>query len=303
MTCERVDAWLARAAGRLAGAGLDEPRFEARLLLAHALGWSAESVLRHASDLLSGETLRRADALVERRRRREPAAHILGRREFWGLEFQVTPDVLDPRPDSETLIEAALAEIGGRDAPLRIVDLGTGTGCLMLSLLSMLPNATGLGVDLSAAAVEVARRNADRLGLGDRARFRIGAWGEGVPPGCDLVVANPPYIPTAEIDRLQAEVAMWEPRLALDGGADGLAAYRSLFPAIAGMLRPDGFAAVEIGAEQGDDAAALAAASGLGLRRRVRDLGGRDRCLILALRASGPKKQLEKNGPPSRVVA
>ena len=302
MTGEKVNAWLGRAADLLALAGLEEPRFEARLLLGHAAGWSPEAVLGHAADALPEEIGRRADALVERRCRREPAAHILGRREFRGLDFEVTPDVLDPRPDSETLVEAALAEIVGQHAPMRIVDLGTGTGCLLLSLLSALANATGLGVDLSAAAVEVARRNAGRLGLSGRAEFRIGDWAAVMPSGADLVVANPPYVPTGQIDRLQPEVALWEPRVALDGGPDGLAAYRRLFPAIAGLLRPGGFAAVEIGSEQAADAGALAEASGLALRRRVRDLAGRDRCLILFPQGSRSKKQLEKNDPPSRVV-
>ena len=302
MSGKTVDAWLAQAAGLLAGAGLEEPRFEARLLLGHAAGWSAEAVLGHGAEALPEEVGRRADALVERRRRREPAAQILGLREFWGLEFEVTAEVLDPRPDSETLVGAALAEISDPTAPLRIVDLGTGTGCLLLSLLSMLPNATGLGVDLSRAAVEVARRNAGRLGLSDRAEFRIGDWAEGVPAGTDLVVANPPYIPTGQIDRLQPEVAVWEPRLALDGGVDGLAAYRRLFPAIGGLLRPGGFAAVEVGSEQAAAAGALAESFGLSLRHCVQDLGGRDRCLILARLGSRSKKQLEKNDPPSRVV-
>jgi release factor glutamine methyltransferase len=279
---ERVEAWLGRAAGLLAEAGVEEPRLEARLLLAGAAGWAPESILAKRAELLPEEIQRRADAMVERRRRREPASQILGRREFWGLEFQVTPEVLDPRPDSETLIEAALARIGNRGAAVRVLDLGTGTGCLLLAILTELANARGLGIDLSPAALRVAGANAANLNLMDRARFALGNWGQGLAEEFDLILANPPYIPAGELDALQPEVARWEPRLALDGGRDGLDAYRRLAPDLARLLAPGGFAAVEIGSGQAADVGSICARSGLEVLDCARDLGGRERCLLLA---------------------
>jgi len=282
MNALTVEAWLGRAADLLKAAGVEEPRLEARLLLAGAAGWTAETTLSRRRERIPEEIALHADRMVERRRRRQPASHILGRREFWGLEFEVTREVLDPRPDSETVVAAALARIGTRAAPLRVVDFGTGTGCLLLALLSELPNAQGLGVDLSPAAIRIARANADRLGLSARARFAQGDWGEGLAEGVDVILSNPPYIPRAEIALLQPEVACWEPRLALDGGEDGLEAYRRLAPEIARLLAPQGFAAVEIGWNQAAAVAAICARSRLSVRDRERDLGGHHRCLILA---------------------
>lgn len=280
MSAGTVEAWLARAAALLAEAGIEEARLEARLLLAEAGGWPPEALLSRRADRLAEETRFRAEAMLERRRRREPAAHILGRREFRGLEFEVTPDVLDPRPDSETVIEAALLRIGNRDASLRVLDLGTGTGCLLLAALSELPDARGLGVDLSAAAIEVATSNARRLGLARRARFVVGDWGKGLSKGFDVILCNPPYVPAGEIAGLQPEVALWEPTLALSGGEDGLDAYRRLAPEVARLLLPGGFAAVEIGQDQGAAVGAIGDRAGLSVSRCVKDLGGRDRCLI-----------------------
>ncbi len=280
MSAETVEGWLARAAALLAAAGIEEPRLEARLLLAEAGRWPPEALLSRRAERLPDETRRRAEAMRERRRRREPAAHILGRREFWGLEFEVTPDVLDPRPDSETVIEAALSRIGNRSASLRVLDLGTGTGCLLLAALSELPNARGLGVDLSVAAIEVAASNAERLGLCRRARFVAGDWGQGLSKGFDVILCNPPYVPAGEIAGLQPEVALWEPALALSGGEDGLDAYRKLAPEVARLLLPAGFAAVEIGRDQGAAVGAIGERWGLSASRCVKDLGGRDRCLI-----------------------
>jgi release factor glutamine methyltransferase len=279
---ERVEAWLDRAAGLLAEAGVEEPRLEARLLLAGAAGWAPEAILARRSEPVPEEILLRADAMLERRARREPASHIFGRREFWGLEFQVTSEVLDPRPDSETLIEAALARIGNRAAPLRVLDLGTGTGCLLLAILNELPYARGLGIDLSPAALRVAEANAARLGLSERAAFALGAWGHGLAEEFDLILVNPPYIPSGELDGLQPEVARWEPRLALDGGRDGLEAYRRMTPDLARLLAPSGFAAVEIGLGQAAEVGSICARSGLRILDCARDLGGRGRCLLLA---------------------
>ena len=298
MSAETVEAWLGRAAALLQAAGVEEPRWEARLLLAGAAGWTAETTLSRRREPVPDEIAQRADRMVDRRRQRQPASQILGRREFWGLEFEVTREVLDPRPDSETVVAAALARIGARRAPLRVVDLGTGTGCLLLALLSELPNAQGLGIDASPAAVRIARANAERLGVSDRARFATGDWGEGLSEGVDVILTNPPYIPRAGIDRLQPEVALWEPRAALDGGADGLDAYRRLAPHIARLLAPAGYATVEIGVNQAETVGAICAASGLAVLGRERDLGGRDRCLVLARKSSRSKKTVGKTPSP-----
>ncbi|HEX6101956.1 MAG TPA: peptide chain release factor N(5)-glutamine methyltransferase [Alphaproteobacteria bacterium] len=282
MSGETVEAWLGRAARLLAEAGVEEPRLEARILLAGAAGWPPASIFARRGERLADETARRAGAMLDRRRRRQPAAQILGRREFWGLEFEVTPNVLDPRPDTETLVSAALGRIGNRAAPLRVLDLGTGTGCLLLAFLNELPNAQGLGVDLSPAAVRLAGANAARLGLSGRARFAIGDWGGGLVEEFDVILSNPPYIPSGEIAGLQPEVARWEPWLALDGGADGLDAYRRLAPHLVRLLHPAGFAAVEVGSTQAAAVGSVFARSGLHLLHCARDLAGRERCLLLA---------------------
>jgi len=295
MSALTVQAWVARAAELLGAAGVDEPRFEARLLLAAAAGWSAETALGHRSESLPEDIVQRADSMLERRRQRQPVSQILGTREFWGLEFEVTPEVLDPRPDSETVVTTALGCIGDCAAPLRILDLGTGTGCLLLALLSELPNARGLGVDVSSAAAQVAQANATRLELADRARFVVGNWGEGLSGAFDVILANPPYVPSAEIAGLQPEVARWEPRIALDGGADGLDGYRKLALQIARLLSEDGFAAVEIGWDQAAAIQTLCAGSGLAVRNCARDLAGRDRCLVIGRSAAGQKNSW-KNG-------
>ncbi len=298
MSPQTVETWLGHAAALLGAAGVEEPRLEARLLLAGAAGWTAETMLSRRREQIPEEIARRADRMVERRRQRQPASQILGRREFWGLEFEVTPEVLDPRPDSETVVAAALARVGNRAAPLRVLDFGTGTGCLLIALLSELPNALGLGIDVSPAAVLVARANAERLGFSSRARFATGDWGQGLIESVDVVLANPPYIPRAEVVRLQPEVARWEPWLALDGGEDGLDAYRRLAPDIARLLAPDGFAAVEIGINQAPSVGGICAGSGLVVVERGRDLGGRDRCLILACKSGRGKKTVGKiQGP------
>ncbi|HXV23331.1 MAG TPA: peptide chain release factor N(5)-glutamine methyltransferase [Alphaproteobacteria bacterium] len=301
MSHENVQSWLVRAAALLAEAGIEDSRFEARLLLAEAAGWPAETIIARHGQHLPEDAVRRAEMLLQRRCRRQPASHILGRREFWGMEFEVRPEALDPRPDSETVVAAALAQIGNRAVPFRVLDFGTGTGCLLLALLSELPNARGVGLDLSEAAARLARANAERLGLSSRAQFVVGDWGEGLAGEFDVIVSNPPYVPTAAIGRLQPEVALWEPRLALDGGKDGLEAYRKLGTWIAGLLHPNGFAAIEIGWDQASAVGGIVGRSGLTVLCRAQDLGGRDRCLLLGHGHSRAKKQLEKGGLPSRV--
>jgi release factor glutamine methyltransferase len=280
-----VSEAIAAAARRLAGAGIDGAAIDARLLIQEATRCSREELLRHSARRLSAAETSRLVALIARRAEREPLSHILGRREFWSLSLRVTRDCLDPRPDSETVVEAALARLADPAGSLRVLDFGTGSGCLLLALLSELPLATGIGVDASDAALAVARENAERLGLAGRAQFVAGDWGRGIGGAFDAIVANPPYIARADIDALAPEVARHEPRLALDGGPDGLDAYRALLPDIARLLAPAGFAAIEIGAGQRAAVAGLADSAGLVCADVKRDLAGRERCLILVARA------------------
>ncbi|MBF0249645.1 MAG: peptide chain release factor N(5)-glutamine methyltransferase [Alphaproteobacteria bacterium] len=261
----------------LRGAGIDEPVLEARLLLGFVLGGGPERVLADRDEPLSADQARALADAVERRARRVPLSQIVGRREFWSLDFKVTADTLTPRADSETIVETALERAPG--TPASVLDLGTGTGCLLLALLSEWKGASGVGVDASEDALAVARDNAAGLGLADRARFIRADWRE---PGWaarlggpfDVVVSNPPYIPEADIAGLEPDVRDHEPRLALSGGADGLDAYRVLVRALAGLLRPGGLAVFEVGVAQADDVRALLTAAGMdGVQARA-DLGG-----------------------------
>ncbi len=270
----RLEVAVARAAERLAQAGIEAPRREARLLAAHLLGHAGRDGW---IDPLA------FDALVERRASHEPFAFITGMRGFWTLEFSVSAETLIPRADSETLIEAALAHVAHRSHVRRILDLGTGTGCLLLAALAEFPRAWGLGIDIAAGAAALAQRNARACGLADRARFMAGAWADAVGRGAfDLILCNPPYIPAADIGALMPEVSMHEPRRALDGGADGLQAYRAILPSLPRLLRPGGFAVVELGQGQHADVAALASAAGLVEVACRADLGGIARALVLA---------------------
>jgi len=268
------------ATERLAAAGVDDPAFDARVLLAECVGLAPAAVSLHGADTLSAAAAERFAALIDRRAAREPVSHLLGRRGFWTLDLEVTAATLDPRPDSETVVEAVLAAIPERAAPLRVVDFGTGSGCLLLAVLSEYSWARGLGIDRSDAALAVAQRNAERSGLAQRARFALGDWGTGLDGPFDLIVTNPPYIPAAEIDTLAPEVACFEPRGALDGGPDGLACYRALAPDLARLLAPGGLAVLEIGAGQAAAVESILAAAGLTPDGRRRDLGGIERCLL-----------------------
>ncbi len=263
------------AARRLEGMSAT-PRLDAELLMAHALGISREAMLLGATRDPAPSSF---DDLVARRLAHEPVAYITGTRAFWTIELAVGPGVLVPRPDSETLIEAAIDHFGAA-GPVAILDLGTGPGTLLLAALDQWPDARGLGVDRSAAALAYARRNADRLGLAARAEFRLGNWDEGVQRRFDLILCNPPYIESAA--PLPADVADWEPPGALYAGADGLDDYRRLAPRIGCLLAPGGIACIEIGAGQEEAARALFAAEGFTVSSRA-DLKGIARCLILRL--------------------
>lgn len=278
----RYDALLRDAAVALTTAGIDNARFEARLLLAHAGGVTSEWLIAHSEEIAPTAVAEAIRALTARRVRREPMAYILGEREFWGLPFKVSPAVLVPRPDSETLIEAALALMPGRAEPWRILDLGVGSGCLLLTLLREFPNARGVGMDASPAALAMAEANADALGVGARVSLVGGDWQE---PGWagrlggpfDLLVSNPPYIETSAIERLMPEVARFEPRLALDGGGDGLSAYRAIARGAAGLVVPGGRVLVEAGEGQAPEISAFFSLAGFAVEPSWKDLGGIDR--------------------------
>jgi release factor glutamine methyltransferase len=271
---------LAAATRRLAAAGIEAPGREARLLLAAASGLSASTILGWPERGIAAEAEAGFDALVARRAAREPLSRILGVREFWSLPFKVTPATLDPRADTETIVEAALAALPDRARAYRLLDLGTGTGCILLALLSELPASHGIGVDRSAAAIAVAAENAAALGLAARGAFVIGDWAAAISHGFDVIVTNPPYIRSGDIAGLAPEVRSHDPKAALDGGADGLDPYRILAPEIARLLAPGGIAALEIGDGQAADVMALLGGAGLTLAPPRADLAGRTRAVI-----------------------
>ena len=276
-----VGATLETAVRRLYAAGIDSARLDARLLLGDVLQLETADLVAHPERPLAGPEGERFRDLIERRCRHQPVSQLLACREFWGLAFRVTADTLIPRPETEVVVEQALAGIADRGRPLRILDLGTGTGCLLLALLHELPRAAGLAIDRSPAALAVARANAEALGLAARAEFRLGNWTEGLSESFDLIVSNPPYISTPDMDRLGPEVAHHEPRLALHGGQDGLDCYRAIAVGLGGVLRPDGRLLLEIGADQGDSVPAVFAAAGFRCTARHNDLAGLPRCLVL----------------------
>ena len=268
-------------ARRLEAAGVDSARLDARLLIGAATGENSAGLIAHPERRLSAQEADQLDAMVARRRAREPIAHILGSREFWSLEFDVSASVLTPRPDSETLIEAACQHIPAPERPFRVLDLGTGSGCLLLALLHEFPVASGVGVDISPAAVALARRNGARLGVGARAAFVVGDWAAPIAGRFDVVMSNPPYIATAEVAGLAPEVARYEPVGALDGGHDGLDAYRALLPITFQLLAPGGVALFEMGAGQHQAICSLARACGFEIAGLAADLAGFPRVAIL----------------------
>ena len=264
---------LADAARQLAQVS-DTPLLDAELLLAHALGIEREQLLLKRPADVPAEF----DALLARRLTGEPIAYIIGTRGFWTIELEVAPGVLIPRPDSETLIDAAVAHFRGAPGPKRILDLGTGSGALLLAGLDQWRQATGLGIDSSPAALAIAERNAERLAMADRAEFCLSDWAAGITERFDLILCNPPYIATSAT--LGPGVAKYEPHIALFAGSDGLDAIRRLAPQLPPLLDAGGLAAIEIGYDQSDAAAALLANGGLSANL-ARDLAGRPRAILL----------------------
>ena len=293
MSAAAVAVVLAAATDRLRAAGVDSPRKEARLLLAYVLGLQAIDIVADRTPQLSAEELSRFDDVVQRRAAREPLAYIVGRREFWSLEFAVDPSVLIPRPESEILVEEALRRFPDREASLRVADLGTGSGCLLLAFLSERPAARGMGTDVSEGVLAVAARNAQALGLAGRAEFAYGNWTGVLSGSFDAIFVNPPYIVTDAIAGLPPEVARYEPRLALDGGQDGLSAYRTIAAGLKRHISPCGFAFFEVGQDQAPLVQTVLEQNGLAVSGTVCDLAGIPRCLVASATADAlTKKEL-----------
>ena len=273
------------------GHGVPTPELDARILICHQAGITHEAFAAHPEVTLSDSVVREIMHAAKRRCEREPVSRIIGEREFWGLEFTLGASSLDPRPDTETLVQAALDVAAVHDSakPLAILDMGTGSGCILVALLHEMRAAHGVGVDRDLETLKIARVNAHRHGLGDRAGFVCASWMDGLSGAFDIIVSNPPYIRSEEISLLEPEVALFDPRDALDGGHDGLDAYRWIIPQLAQILKPGGWALFEVGDNQAADVCALFQAegggNGFGELRRMPDLAGHIRC-IAAQRSS-----------------
>jgi release factor glutamine methyltransferase len=280
------------AARLLRQAGIETPELDARLLLCHAAGLSHEAYVAGLEDGLEPHAAARFGAYVERRLAGEPVSRIIGVREFYGRTFRIDASTLDPRPDTETLVEAALALVdreGLCERPLKLLDLGTGSGCILITLLAELPQASGVGVDVSLPALQAARKNAHALGVGTRASFVASDWLEAVEGSFDLVVANPPYLSAADMSGLALEVRDHDPGPALDGGPDGLSAYRRIAPGLRKALRPGGFALFEIGHTQAEAVSGFLVGAGLAPEEEPwRDLAGRPRVVAARSRVKAP---------------
>ncbi|MGH2341310.1 peptide chain release factor N(5)-glutamine methyltransferase [Segnochrobactraceae bacterium EtOH-i3] len=278
---ESAAALVRQLRDRFRVAGLMTPELDARLLVALALGIPPERLPFLGQEPVSTAVRTAAEAYARRRLSGEPVGRIRGVREFWGLPFRLSPATLEPRADTETLISAALALMadGTPERPLRIADIGTGSGAILVALLSEWPHAIGTGIDISAEAIQTARENAVAAGVGGRAFFAVGNYLAPLAPGYDLIASNPPYIPAAEIATLAPEVRDHDPRRALDGGVDGLDAYRAILAAAAGRLTAGGLLLLEIGAGQEHDVGRIAETAGLPVCGHHRDLAGHVRVL------------------------
>jgi release factor glutamine methyltransferase len=276
MPLETARTLIGEARRAFEAVGIETAALDARILLQHAAQLAHEEIAANPDRAIAAAKVKRFRELVARRAAREPVSRILGEREFHGRSFEVTQAVLDPRPDTETLIDAALAR---RPGPKRLLDLGTGSGAIIVTLLAEWPEATGIATDLSAAALEVAERNAGRHKVNERVRFVHGNWFEGVDGQFDLILSNPPYIPSGEIAGLAADVRCFDPLRALDGGPDGLEAFRRIAAGAGRHLAPGGAVLMEIGAGQNAEVEAIFQAAGLSCQETARDLSGHIRCL------------------------
>jgi len=274
-----LDTAVRDAARQFEDAGVDHPMLDVRILICHALGIDRARMATSGERMLSEEERKTIRSMIGRRCRREPVARILGRREFWSLPFGLNEATLEPRPDSETIIEVTLKKLAGRQ-DVSILDAGTGTGCLLLALLHELPQATGVGADVNPQAVEQARDNAAALGLDTRAVIRISNWLDNiVSDRFDVIVSNPPYIQSQDIPTLMPEVRNYDPLLAMDGGSDGLDAYHALIPQLSQRLKPGGFVVFEVGEGQAQSVGELLTQHGFKDISFHEDLGGITRCV------------------------
>ena len=281
-TLESVAAALEWGRRALLEADIETPALDARLLLGAAMQCEAATLFAHRERSVSMAMQRSYRRLIEGRVGRRPVSRLLGRRGFWDFDLDIDDSVLDPRPDSETLIEAVLERVVDRLLPFRALDLGVGSGCLLLALLRELPNANGFAVDISEEAVACARLNARKLGLGGRSNFIVGDWGAAFDAGFDIIVANPPYVADLEFAQLAPEVMQYDPALALCGGVDGLDCYRRLVDNLARLLTPGGFVVVECGAGQAVRVAEIFNPLSLNVVDFSSDLTGETRCIIAA---------------------
>jgi release factor glutamine methyltransferase len=271
-----------RAASLLAEVGIETPKRDARVLLCEAAHIDHAALLRDPDAHLSYRAAARLQAFVERRLAREPVSRILGRREFWGLTLRVTPDVLDPRADTETVVATAVETLQERrDEPLRILDLGTGSGALLCALLSEFSRAFGVGVERDGPACRIARENLAACDFAARSALLRGEWGEALAGGFELVVSNPPYIRFADVETLAPEVRDYDPRAALDGGPDGLSAYRAIAADLGRLCAPAGVGIVEIGFDQAESVAACFRQAGWTSISLRHDLENQPRALLL----------------------
>ena len=287
MTLERktVGAALAEAITLLKRHLIGDPQRDARLLLQHALGIDAASLFGADPDTLSDDALATFQRLIARRATREPVHRIIGQREFYGLSLGLSADTLEPRPDTEVLVDVVLEQVrlkGWTERYLRIVDLGTGTGAILLALLDQLPNASGVATDISPGALEQALQNAEALGLANRVIPLQGSWFEPIDGRFDIIVSNPPYITSTVLQSLEPEVRNHDPERALDGGPDGLNAYRDILRDMSSFLNDGGFAALEIGYDQAQHVSELGQQSGMMVKQVVKDLGQRDRAVLFS---------------------
>lgn len=277
----RLDQAIAHWASRFRQIEIETAKLDARLIVQHALGMSDMDMLVQFDRQLTEQDLVLVAELGERRLKREPVAHLLGYREFWGLNFAVSSDVLVPRADSETLVEVILDDIKDHQAPLKLLDIGTGSGCLLLALLSELPNAVGIGVDMSASALNMAGRNAQNLGLSERSLFIRGDFASAFSGSFDLVLSNPPYLAEEEFSRLDADVADYDPYSALVSGPSGLEAYEQVLEQVGSWPSPLPTVYFEIGYRQGEALKALALRSDASHVEIKQDLGSRDRVVTV----------------------
>jgi release factor glutamine methyltransferase len=279
MSVKTIQSILADIRNAFRATGLDTPELDARLLVEAAMGMTHADLLTKADQKITTAQENALEAMTLRRLQREPVSRILGMRSFWKADFKISPATLDPRADSETLIEAVLTHVD-KESPLRILDLGTGTGCLLLSLLQELPQATGTGIDISAEAIGIAQQNAEALGLSNRSNFMTKNWKEMTAKPFDIVISNPPYIPLPEIAGLAPEVREYDPLSALSGGADGLDCYRDIAALLPRLLAPGGMVFFEIGATQAASVKRIVGKAGLSMLQTLTDLAGQDRVLV-----------------------